>query len=66
MQALFLLLVMVEQRCLWRRAHGGRGIGEGADGGGGGADGLAAPLLDRSESSADAGAAHKANNGLGS
>ncbi len=59
---------MVEQRCLWRRAHGGRGISEGADGGGGGggADGLAAPLLDRSESTADAGAAHKANNGLGS
>lgn len=59
---------MVEQRCLWRRAHGGCGTGEGADGGGGGggADGLAAPLLDRSEPAADAGAVHKADSGLGS
>lgn len=53
-QALFLVVIMVEQRSLWRRSRAGLDI----DGGGGGAaaaaNGLAEPLL--AGAAADAGA----------
>ncbi len=51
-QAVFLLLILVEQRCLYRR-HGERSTGEPADRDAG------APLLEADEAAAGNGAAHK-------
>ena len=52
-QALFLVLIMVEQRSLWRRSAAGLDI-DGGGGGGAAASGLAEPLL--AGAAADAGA----------
>ena len=53
-QALFLVLIMVEQRSLWRRSRAGLDIDGGSGGAGGSANGLAEPLL--AGAAADAGA----------
>lgn len=54
-QILFLVLVTVEQRCLWRRASLCQGASEGSGG-----DDVVEPLLDSVPAAADAGAPHKA------
>ncbi len=51
-QAAFLLLILLEQRCLYRR-HGARSTGEAGDGDAG------VPLLEADEAAAGNGAAHK-------